>query len=342
VRRPVPVEVSPGRPVDPGWAITDVGRCPTKPTLTPWSHDRSCQPGQHHPSGPPRSPPAAGLGNGRQYGEFGLAEYLTEETHDTSAVLKTWQAIDQNTVLPMDAIGMVFSGYGLDIKEELLGFAAANYRMTGPASFDGLGDPDVESVWGQTLEDSTDTKATRKKAASKATKTTAADSHAAAGTPVDTLFGTDVRTPANRKAKAGRKVSAAKKAAPKKSTRKPAPTAPRTRGSASVPAPKPVRADRAAIVATLRAAAQPQSAADLSRAVMGAVEALGRDQLPQRPQKPGEGGCCGGGGRGQQPLPLQGRADRTAGVLGGAGRRRGEVSPGAGDRRSGHEVPCRR
>ncbi|WP_328912048.1 MULTISPECIES: DUF4434 domain-containing protein [unclassified Streptomyces] len=97
----------------------------------------------------------AGLGSGRQYGEFGLAEYLSEQTDDSDAVLRTWQSIKQDDLLPMDAINTVFAGYGLDFKQELLGFAAANYRMAGPASFDGFGESDTESLWPSVLENST-------------------------------------------------------------------------------------------------------------------------------------------------------------------------------------------
>ena len=62
----------------------------------------------------------------------------------------------------------------------------------------------------------------------------------------------------------------AKKAAPRKTARKSAAAAAAAAPeSAPVLAAKPVRADRPTIVATLRAAGQPQSAADLSRTVMG-------------------------------------------------------------------------
>ncbi|MHA6764003.1 hypothetical protein [Streptacidiphilus sp. PAMC 29251] len=114
-------------------------------------------------------------------------------------------------------------------------------------------------------------RATRKKAAPQDAKATATDPD----TTVDTSSGKGARIPAARKAKTAPKASPAKKAVPTRTAPKKveggAASLPAAgeQDSASVPAPKSVRADRVAIVATLRAAAQPQSAAELSRSVMG-------------------------------------------------------------------------
>ncbi|MHA6761312.1 hypothetical protein [Streptacidiphilus sp. PAMC 29251] len=107
---------------------------------------------------------------------------------------------------------------------------------------------------------------TRKKAAPKAAK----GDLPAAGIAEDKSSSSTARIPAARKGKPGSKAPAAKQAAPRKNTRKSAAAA--VAGvpeAAPVSAAKPVRADRPTIVATLRAASQPQSATDLSRTVMG-------------------------------------------------------------------------
>ena len=110
---------------------------------------------------------------------------------------------------------------------------------------------------------------TRKKAAPKAAKGAKGDLPAA-GIAEDKSSSSTARIPAARKGKPGSKAPAAKKAAPRKNTRKSAaPAVADVPEAAPVSAAKPVRADRPTIVATLRAASQPQSATALSRTVMG-------------------------------------------------------------------------
>jgi len=118
-------------------------------------------------------------------------------------------------------------------------------------------------------------KATRKKAAPRAAKKGVSSqakavpvSDDASSGAVPTVAGTSI--PAARNAKSSPKKSAAEKAVTKKAARKAtAPAAPSLESAAPAPAEKAVRADRAKIVAALLAAAQPQSAAEVSRIVMG-------------------------------------------------------------------------
>lgn len=107
----------------------------------------------------------------------------------------------------------------------------------------------------------------------------------AAAKPVEAVVETAVETVAETvvaKKPAAKKPAAAKQAAAKKpAAEKPVAkkAAPKKSAKAGVPAPRseakadgadaPVRADRNRIVATLLAAAEPQSAGDLSRAIMG-------------------------------------------------------------------------
>ncbi|MER6461640.1 hypothetical protein ABT278_14345 [Streptomyces sp. NPDC001228] len=75
-----------------------------------------------------------GLSASRQYGEFPLAEYLSERAGTPDAVRKTWETIGEHDVLPLDAVSTVFAGYGLDLHDELMGFAIANYRLSTPGT----------------------------------------------------------------------------------------------------------------------------------------------------------------------------------------------------------------
>ncbi|MEU9385892.1 hypothetical protein AB0D38_35230 [Streptomyces sp. NPDC048279] len=75
-----------------------------------------------------------GLSASRQYGEFPLAEYLSERAGTPDAVRKTWETIGEHDVLPLDAVSTVSAGYGLDLHDELMGFAIANYRLSTPGT----------------------------------------------------------------------------------------------------------------------------------------------------------------------------------------------------------------
>jgi hypothetical protein len=93
-----------------------------------------------------------GLGGGRQYGAFILPQYLTERT-DFRFVLRTWQEMGDQ--LPVGAIRQVLEGYGRDLRTDLVGFALANYRLTGASgalseyvgAADGYVDPHASGVW---------------------------------------------------------------------------------------------------------------------------------------------------------------------------------------------------
>ena len=118
-------------------------------------------------------------------------------------------------------------------------------------------------------------KATRKKAAPRPTKNSAPEAETAAPSVDDasasaTPAVTGKPTRATRKAKTSAKKPAVVKAVTKKRVAKTAQAAtPAPKAAVSVPAEKAVRADRAKIVAVLQSAAQPQSAAEVSRTVMG-------------------------------------------------------------------------
>ncbi|KAB8180782.1 hypothetical protein [Microbispora catharanthi] len=97
-----------------------------------------------------------GLAGSRQYGAFILAQYLTERTGTVDFVRKTWEAIDSTLIVhPIEAIEQVLAGYGLNLKNELLGFAVANYRLTGKTanlsafigSADGYAHTHASTLW---------------------------------------------------------------------------------------------------------------------------------------------------------------------------------------------------
>ncbi|MBJ7000122.1 hypothetical protein JG491_08545 [Streptomyces sp. CRPSP2-6A1] len=118
---------------DPGWSSNNV-----------WTSESSYQTAQRSYylsavgdflSEPERALNAwDGLSASRQYGEFPFVEYLSERAGTADAVRKTWETMGDNTILPLDAVSTVFAGYGLDLHDELMGFAIANYRLSTPGT----------------------------------------------------------------------------------------------------------------------------------------------------------------------------------------------------------------
>ncbi|KAA9380511.1 hypothetical protein F5972_05025 [Microbispora cellulosiformans] len=94
-----------------------------------------------------------GLAGSRQYGAFILAQYLAERTGTVDFVRKTWEVMDSK--LPLEAIDQVLAGYDLNLKNEMFGFAVANYRLSGKTaslsaflgSADGYAHTHASTLW---------------------------------------------------------------------------------------------------------------------------------------------------------------------------------------------------
>ncbi|SCL71102.1 hypothetical protein [Micromonospora peucetia] len=69
-----------------------------------------------------------GLGEGRQYGAFLLATYLTEQI-DATFVRRTWESVRDHGHLPIEAIRHTAQGYGINFADMLLNYHIANYRL---------------------------------------------------------------------------------------------------------------------------------------------------------------------------------------------------------------------
>lgn len=99
-----------------------------------------------------------GLGNTRPYGAFLFPLYLTERT-GAAFVRNTWENVRDHDHLPIEAIRAAASSYGLSLDDLLVGFAVANYRLSGeqsgppPNPHAGFGYADSDrSMWRDELE----------------------------------------------------------------------------------------------------------------------------------------------------------------------------------------------